>query len=153
MADYQKILNNNLLNVCIDILKNIEKNGLDGNNHLYITFKTNNSKNIVPNWLLQKYPKEMTIVIQHEYYHLIVNKNDFNIGLSFNNKKSDLKISFDSIISFADPSANFGLNYQFNKSITDKNKKIENKNKKSVKNMVRKKNSSNVINFTNYKKN
>ena len=57
----------------------------------------------------------MTIVIHHEYYNLSVNKKDFNIGLSFNNKKSNLKKSFDSIISFADPSANFGLNYQFNK--------------------------------------
>ena len=149
MADYQKILNNNLLNVCIDILKNIEKNGLDGNNHLYITFKTNNSKNIVPNWLLQKYPKEMTIVIQHEYYHLIVNKNDFNIGLSFNNKKSDLKISFDSITSIADPSVNFGLNYQFNKS----DKGIVKKEKKDQKNKKKEYNASNVINFSNFKKN
>lgn len=152
MINYQKILNKNLLNVFIELLKVVEKKGLDGNNHLYITFATNNPNTSIPDWLLQKYPNEMTIVIQHEYYHLSVNKNDFNIGLSFNNKKSDLKISFDSIISFADPSANFGLNYQFNKSITDKNKKIENKKKKSVKNMVRKKNSSNIINFTNYKK-
>ena len=149
MADYQKILNNNLLNVCIDILKDIEKNGLDGNNHLYITFKTNNSKNIVPNWLLQKYPNEITIVIQHEYYHLSVNKNDFNIGLSFNNKKSDLKISFDSITSFADPSANFGLNYQFNKS----DKEIVKKKKKDLKNKEKEYDASNVINFSNFKKN
>jgi len=146
MADYQKILNNNLLNVCIDILKDIEKNGLDGNNHLYITFKTNNPKNIVPNWLLQKYPNEITIVIQHEYYHLSVNKHDFNIGLSFNNKKSDLKISFDSITSFADPSANFGLNYQFNKS----NKEVV--KKKNLKNKEKKYDASNVINFSNFKK-
>jgi len=149
MADYQKILNNNLLNVCVDILKDIEKNGLDGNNHLYITFKTNNLKNIVPNWLLQKYPNEMTVVIQHEYYHLSVNKNDFNIGLSFNNKKSDLKISFDSITSFADPSANFGLNYQFNKS----DKEIVKKKKKDLKNKEKEYDASNVINFSNFKKN
>ena len=149
MADYQKILNNNLLNVCVDILKDIEKNGLDGNNHLYITFKTNNLKNIVPNWLLQKYPNEMTVVIQHEYYHLSVNKHDFNIGLSFNNKKSDLKISFDSITSFADPSANFGLNYQFNKS----DKEIVKKKKKDLKNKEKEYDASNVINFSNFKKN
>ena len=149
MADYQKILNKNLLNVFIDILREIEKNGLDGNNHLYISFKTNNPKNIVPNWLLQKYPNEMTIVIQNEYYHLSVNKNNFNIGLSFNNKKSDLKISFDSIISFADPSASFGLNYQFNKSNTIV-KKQEKKNFKINKKVD---DSSNVINFSNFKKN
>ena len=149
MIEYQKILNKNLLNVFIEILKEVEKKGLDGNNHLYITFATNNSKTSVPDWLLQKYPSEMTIVIQHEYYHLSVNKKNFNIGLSFNNKKSDLTISFDSIISFADPSAKFGLNYQFNKSIEQNDKKIVVKKKKSIK----KKNSTNVINFSSYKKN
>ena len=130
MIDYQKILNNNLLNVFRDILKNIEKNGLNGSNHLYITFKTGDSNNIIPEWLLIKYPNEMTIVVQHEYYHLSVKKSFFNIGLSFNNKKSDLTISFDSIISFADPSSNFGLNYKFNKSIEKNNKKIVVKQKK-----------------------
>ena len=153
MCDYQKILNKNLLNVFVDILKEIEKNGLDGNNHLYISFKTNNKKNIVPNWLLQKYPNEMTIVIQHEYYHLSVNKNDFSVGLSFNNKKSDLKISFDSITSFADPSANFGLNYQFNKSNEDIKKEIAKKKQKNLKNHEKNHDISNVIDFSNFKKN
>ena len=149
MIEYQKILNKNLLNVFIEILKEIENQGLDGNNHLYVTFATNNSKTSVPNWLFQKYPNEMTIVIQHEYYHLSVNKKNFNIGLSFNNKKCDLKISFDSIISFADPSSNFGLNYQFNKTTVQNDKKTLIKKKKYVKKKI----SSNVINFSNYKKN
>ena len=149
MIQYQKILNKNLLNVFIEILKEIEKKGLDGKNHLYVTFATNNPKTSVPDWLLQKYPSEMTIVIQYEYYHLSVNKKNFNIGLSFNNKKCDLIIPFDSIISFADPSSNFGLNYQFNKTTVEDYKKTLVEKKKSVK----KKKSSNVINFTNYKKN
>ena len=149
MIEYQKILNKNLLNVFIEILKEVEKKGLDGKNQLYITFATNNSKTSVPDWLLQKYPTEMTIVIQHEYYHLLINKNNFKIGLSFNNKKCDLEISFDSIISFVDPSSNFGLNYQFNKTIVNNNKKTLVKKKKSV----IKNDSSNVINFSNYKKN
>jgi uncharacterized protein len=153
MINYQKILNKNLLNVIIDILKKVENRGLDGNNHLYITFATNNPNTSIPEWLLQKYPNEMTVVIQHEYYHFSVNKNDFNIGLSFNNKKSNLKISFDSIISFADPSVNFGLNYNFNKLDKDKSIKVENKQKKGLKKKISKKESSNVINFTNYKKN
>ena len=149
MINYQKILNKNLLNVFIDILKKIESNGLDGTNHLYITFKTDNSKNIVPEWLLLKYPDEMTIVIQHEYYHLSVNKSFFNIGLSFNNIKADLKISFDSIISFADPSANFGLNYKLN----NYNKKKEKNKKKILKKNIKENNNSNVIKFSKFKKN
>ena len=149
MIQYQKILNKNLLNVFIEILKEIEKKGLDSKNHLYVTFATNNPKTSVPDWLLQKYPSEMTIVIQYEYYHLSVNKKNFNIGLSFNNKKCDLIIPFDSIISFADPSSNFGLNYQFNKTTVEDYKKTLVEKKKSVK----KKKSSNVISFSNYKKN
>ena len=124
MIEYQKILNKNLLNVFIEILKEIEEKGLNGHNQLYITFATNNSKTLLPNWLLQKYPNEMTIVIQHEYYNLSVNKKNFSIGLSFNNKKCDLTISFDSIISFVDPSSNFGLNYQFNKTVVKDRKSV-----------------------------
>ena len=96
MIKYKEILNKNLLKVFINVLKEIEKNGLSGDNHLYITFQTNNPKTSVPKWLLEKYPNEMTIVIQNEYYHLKLNKNDFDIGLSFNNIKTDLKISFNS---------------------------------------------------------
>ncbi len=149
MIEYQKILNKNLLNVFIDILKEIEKKGVNEKNQLYITFATDNPKTSIPNWLFQKYPKEMTIVIQHEFYYLSVNKKNFNIGLSFNNKKCDLTISFNAIISFVDPPSEFGLNYQFNKSVVEDSKKIKNKKKKSV----NKKNSSNVINFSKYKKN
>ena len=75
MINYQEILNKNLLKVFIKILKEVEKNGLSGDNHLYITFETNNPKTSVPQWLLEKYPFEITIVIQNEYYHLGVNKN------------------------------------------------------------------------------
>ena len=152
MINYQEILNKNLLKVFIKILKEVEKNGLSGDNHLYITFETNNPKTSVPQWLLEKYPFEITIVIQNEYYHLNVNKDNFNIGLSFNNIKTDLKISFDSIVSFADPSANFGLNYQFNKLTNNKEKKLATITKKTSR-KKNKKNSSNVIKFTNFKKN
>ena len=152
MINYQKILNKNLLNVFIEILKNVEKNGLQSGNHLYITFNTNNTNTKIPEWLLQKHPSEMTIVIQNEYYHLSVNKKHFSIGLSFNNKKSDLIIPFDSIISFVDPSAKFGLNYQIDK-LNNKDKKIANKKKKILKNNQGYKSKSNVISFSKYKKN
>ena len=136
----------------IEILKEIEKNGLNGTNHLYITFATNNPNTIIPKWLLERYPLEMTIVLQNEYYYLSVKKNYFNIGLSFDNIKTDLKISYKSIISFVDPSANFGLNYQFNKSTKTKNNMRIKKGLETLKNKTKNKNSSNVINFSKYKK-
>ena len=109
MIEYQKILDKNMLNVFKDILINIKNNGLSNNNHLYITFFTNHKNVELPNWLKQKYPEEMTIVIQYEYNDLEINDNNFSISLSFDNIKANLKIDYNSIISFADPSANFGL--------------------------------------------
>ena len=143
MIEYQKILDKNMLNVLKDILINIRDNGLSNNNHLYITFYTNHKKVELPNWLKQKYPKEMTIVIQFEYYDLEINKNNFSISLSFNDIKTNLIIDYNSIISFADPSANFGLILQKNKSQNKLEKNINNKKSKK----------DNVINFSNYKKN
>ena len=143
MIEYQKILNNNMLNVLKDILFNIKENGLSSNNLLYITFITNHKNVELPNWLKKKYPEEMTIVIQYEYYDLEINKNNFSISLSFNNIKTNIKVDYNSIISFADPSANFGLILQKNK--------IQNKPKKNLGSNNSKK--DNVINFSKYKKN
>ena len=127
MIEYQKILDKNMLNVLKDILINVRDKGLSNNNHLYITFFTNHKKVQLPNWLKQKYPKEMTIVIQYEYYDLEINKNNFSISLSFNDIKTNLIIDYNSIISFADPSANFGLILQKNKSQNKLKKNIKSK--------------------------
>ena len=143
MIEYQKILSKNMINVLKDILINISNNGFSNNNHLYITFLTNQKNNRLPNWIKQKYPEEMTIVLQYEYYNLEVNKNNFSITLSFNNIKTNLIIDFSSVISFADPSANFGLILQKNRINNIAKKNLE-KNS-PIKN--------NVINFSNYKKN
>ncbi len=143
MIEYQNILDRNMLNVFKDILINIKEEGLKNNNHLYITFSTKHQNVKLPNWLRQKYPEEMTIVIQYEYYDLEINKNNFSISLSFNDIKTNLIIDYNSIISFADPSANFGLILQNHKIQKKINKKIEKK----------KSNKNNVINFSNYKKN
>ena len=143
MLDYEKILNQHMLNVFKDVLKNIKEYGLINNNLLYITFITNHTKTKIPNWLKQKYPKEMTIIIQYEYYDLEINKNNFSITLSFGDIKTNLKINYNAIVSFADPSANFGLILQKSKIQKKVNKKLETNISKK----------DNVINFSNYKKN
>tara|TARA_Y200000002_G_scaffold157323_1_gene130112 strand:+ start:2659 stop:3096 length:438 start_codon:yes stop_codon:yes gene_type:complete len=142
MFEYQKILDKNMLNVFKDILIKIRDIGLSNNNHLYITFLTSHKNVELPNWLKQKYPEEMTIVIQYEYYDLEINNKNFSISLSFNDVKANLKIDYNSIISFADPSENFGL-------ILQKNKKGNKLNKNAVTKRSKK---NNVINFSKYKK-
>ena len=143
MIEYQNILDKNMLNVLKDILINIKEKGLTNNNHLYITFSTNHQNVELPNWLRQKYPEEMTIVIQYEYYDLKINKSNFSISLSFNDIKANLTIGYNSIISFADPSANFGLILKKNKTEKKLKKNLDNNNLKK----------DNVINFSNFKKN
>ena len=125
MIEYQKILDKNMLNVLKDILKNIKDNGLSNNNHLYITFLTNHKNVELPTWLKQKYPQEMTIIIQYEFYNLQVNKDNFSVLLSFNDIKTNLKINYNAIVSFADPSANFGLILQKSKIKKKVNKQLE----------------------------
>ena len=142
MIDYQKILSQNMIGVLIDVLEDIKKHGIN-QNQLYITFLTKHESVKIPKWLIKKYPKEMTIVIQFEYYDLKINKKNFSITLSFNDIKTELKIGYSSIISFADPSVNFGLILQ--------NRKIE---KKLNKNLDKDKSKEdNIINFSKYKKN
>ena len=139
--NYPDILNKNMINVFIEVLKNIKKNGLKEGHHLYITFRTNEKKVNIPIWLKNKFPKEMTIVIQYEYWNLMVNKTEFKITLSFNDIKTDLTIPFNSVISFADPYANFGL-----KLINEEKKSLVKKAKINY-------NKNNIIDFSKFKKN
>ena len=142
--DYQNILKKNMINVLKDVLKKIEDNGLKGGHQLYITFLTNHPKASLPKWLKIKYPSEMTIVIQYEYYYLIVNKDNFSIELSFNDVKANLVIDYESIISFADPFANFGLKL-INKEPLNKTIKKNTKKRKEIKKR------NNVIDFKTFK--
>ena len=146
---YSQILKKNMLNVFRDVLKNIEVNGLQEDHHLYISFKTDNKKVIIPNWLKEKHPNEITIVIQYEYWNFKVKNDSFNIGLSFNGINADISVPFDSVISFADPYANFGLkliNEEINKKLSDKKPK---RNKSVIK---KNKDKDNIIEFQKFKK-
>ena len=129
-----------------DVLKIIEKDNLIEGHHLYITFNTENKKVILPKWLKKKYPEEMTIVIQYEFWNLKVFEDRFEILLSFNDLKVNLSIPFISIISFADPFANFGL------KIIDENNLTTLRQKKEKRNNKINKKKDNVIDFTKFKK-
>ena len=147
--NYSQILKKNMLNVFRDVLKNIEVNDLQEGHHLYITFQTDVKKVVIPDWLKAKHPKEMTIIIQYDYWNFKVKNNSFNIGLSFNNIKADIAVPFDAVISFADPYANFGLkliNEEINKKLSDKKPK----RKKTV--IKKNKEKDNIIKFQKFKK-
>ena len=87
----------------------VSENGLPGEHHFYITFRTTDDKVIMPNYLRADHPEEMTIVLQYQYDSLDVDDDAIYATLRFNGKPETMIIPLSSIVSFADPSVNFGL--------------------------------------------
>jgi hypothetical protein len=88
------------------------KQGLPGDHHFYITFLTQAPGVKLSPRLTAQYPQEMTIILQHQFWDLIVTEDRFEVGLSFGGVPERLVVAFDAIASFLDPSVQFGL--QFN---------------------------------------
>lgn len=111
--NYDKLIEKSLKNVVVEALKIAERQGLPGEHHFYITFKTNHPQTRISDQLKSQYPEEMTIVIQHQFSNLIVETSGFSIDLSFGGIRQTLYIPFDAITYFADPYAKFGLSFNF----------------------------------------
>ena len=85
---------------------------LPGGHHFYITFKTHAPGVDIPQRLIERFPDEMTIVMQHRFWDLRVDDEKFSIGLSFNQVPAMLNIPFSAITGFHDPAVNFELRFQ-----------------------------------------
>lgn len=108
---YDDIIESSMRNIVYEVLKKVEKDGLKGAHHFIITFATGAAGVNIPESLKEKFPHEMTIVIQHQFNSLSVKEDLFNISLSFSGKQENLTIPYNAISSFADPSVNFGLKF------------------------------------------
>ena len=86
--------------------------GLTEGHHFYITFRTDHPGVSVPKYLHEKYPKDITIVLEHKFWDLLVEEDRFSVTLSFQKVPENLVVPFSALLSFADPSVNFVL--QFN---------------------------------------
>jgi hypothetical protein len=113
LIGYDDIIESSMRHVIYKILKKVEKEGLKGGHHFIISFAIKYPGVSVPKHLEEKFPDEVTIVIQHQFSSLVVNEHEFKVSLSFSGVLERLVIPYLSIISFADPSINFGL--KFNK--------------------------------------
>lgn len=109
---YDLLLQKALRGVLRDALSEVAAKGLPGAHHLYITFRTQAPGVVVPDHLVQRYPDEMTVVLQHEFWGLEVDEAGFQVTLSFNNRGERLTVPFAAVVAFADPSVNFGLQFQ-----------------------------------------
>lgn len=109
--DYGRLVERALRQVVRAALEVVAKQGLPGRHHLYITFRTDHPGVALADDLLARYPTEMTIVLQHEFWGLEVEEDRFAIGLSFGGVPHRLEIPLDAVTVFADPSVEFGLQF------------------------------------------
>lgn len=110
--NYDKLVEKSLRNVVYYALKIVEEQGLPGENHFYITFKTNYPGASVSKNLKIQYPETMTIVLQNQFDNLVVRHNSFSVDLSFGGITQTITVPYDSITYFADPYAKFGLSFE-----------------------------------------
>ena len=93
------------------VLTEVVRVGLPGEHHFYITFNTQAPGVRISSRLRERYPEEMTIVVQHQFWDMEVNSQSFEIGLAFSGVPERLLVPFGSIKSFVDPSVQFGLQF------------------------------------------
>lgn len=110
--DYAAFVDNAMRGVVRDILRQVERSGLPGSHHFFISYRTDAPGVEMSPTLRSKYPKEITIVLQHQFWDLKVEETMFTISLSFSNVPEKLIIPFAALIGFADPSTKFGLKFQ-----------------------------------------
>ncbi len=112
LIPYDEIVQDALRTVVRRVLERIDaEGGLPGAHHFYIAFRTRAPGVVMPKHLLERYPEEMTIVIQHRYWDLEIDEEHFEIGLSFNQVPAKLSIPFEAVTGFVDPAVNFALQF------------------------------------------
>jgi len=111
--DYNKVVDQAMRSIVRRCLRFVVKNNykLPGNHHFYITFDLDHEGVEVSKQLRKTHVEQMTIVLQHQFWDLTVEEDFFSVALSFNNVRETLVIPYDALISFADPSARFGLQF------------------------------------------
>jgi len=109
---YQALTDSALRGVVRDALRRIEKSGLIGAHHFYLTFKTHAEGVDIPDFLKEQYPDEMTIIIQHQYWALKVKEDYFEVTLTFKKLPAPLHIPFAALTAFFDPGVQFGLQFR-----------------------------------------
>jgi len=100
-----------LRGVMRQVLADAAKNGLPGDHHFYITYNTNADGVRMSARLREQYPQEITIILQHQFWDLIVGDESFEVGLSFGGIPERLTVPFDAVKGFFDPSVQFGLQF------------------------------------------
>ncbi|MFO1080930.1 MAG: ClpXP protease specificity-enhancing factor SspB [Reyranellaceae bacterium] len=108
---YDALVDDALRSVVRRVLTQVAEKGLPGSHHFYISFRSNDPGVMLPEYLRAKYPDEMTIVLQHQYWDLVLHADSFEVTVSFNKQQERIKVPFAALSAFVDPSVRFGLQF------------------------------------------
>ena len=109
---YGMLVENALRGVVRDALRVVAKMGRPGDHHFYITCRTTHPGFVLPDYLQERHPEEITLVLQHQVWDLEVGAESFDVTLAFGGRRARLHIPFGSIMAFVDPSVDFGLQFK-----------------------------------------
>lgn len=109
--DYAAFVDTAMRGAVREILRQVERSGLPGQHHFFISYRTDYPGVMMSDMLRAKYPQEITIVLQHQFWDMVVDQERLKVSLSFNNIPEKLVIPFAALTGFADPSTKFGLQF------------------------------------------
>lgn len=112
MINYGQLMHRAMRGLLVELLTGISETGLPGEHHFFITFDTTHPDVQIADWLRERYPEEMTIVMQHWFENLDVSEDQFSVTLNFGNQPETLTVPFEAIHTFVDPSVEFGLRFE-----------------------------------------
>ncbi len=110
--DYGKLMHRAMRGLIQQVLRDVEAHGLPGQHHFFITFDTRDPQVQMADWLKERYPADMTVVMQNWYDKLKVTHDGFFVTLNFGDRPEPLYIPYDAIRTFVDPSVEFGLRFE-----------------------------------------
>ena len=149
--DYGNLMHNAMRSLIQDVLTEVKKNGLPGEHHFFITFDTNHAGVEMASWLKDRYPTEITVVMQHWYDDLEVKDVGFSVTLNFGDTPEHLVIPYEAILTFVDPSVEFGLRFETNEEDEDTDEQKPTVSKESNKDDT-KKETGQVVSLDNFRK-
>ena len=136
--DYGNLMHNAMRSLIQDVLTEVKNNGLPGEHHFFITFDTNHAGVEMAPWLKDRYPTEITVVMQHWYDDLEVKDDGFSVTLNFGDTPEHLVIPYEAILTFVDPSVEFGLRFETNEEDEDTDEQKPTVSKESNKDETKK---------------
>ena len=109
--DYGKLLQRALRSVVRDVLERAAREGLPGDHHFYLSLRTDHGGTRIPPFLRQRFPEEITVILQHDFRDLAVDEDGFAVTLRFDGVPARLEVPWDAVVAFFDPSVDFGLRF------------------------------------------